>query len=388
MFAGSVWQVERKAGKSSETSSPYEKWGGFQGVRDLEVGSHGEGYAVTDKDKIIFYTVNPLVNEVERADITRLLAECGLDYEKTIELFVVGRQGGRLVACGGLDCNVVKCVATSPEWRGEALSLKLMGEIVHVAHELGRHHLFLFTRPYNVEAFQSCGFYLLAEVPDQVALMENTPFGIKNYCQSLKMLRKDGEKIGSIVMNANPFTYGHRYLVELAASQSDWLHLFVVAEDASFIKYRDRFALIEEGVKGIPNLTLHPGSQYMVSRATFPDYFFKEKRLVGDCFTAIDLLLFRNYIAPALGVTHRFVGTEPFCVTTRKYNNDMKKWLQSEPTTGAPISVVEVPRAAIDETPISASQVRRLLASRDLDALARLVPKATLDLLKNKYMPS
>ena len=155
MFTGSVWQVERKAGMSSEASSPCQKWGGFQVVRDLQVGSHGEGYAVTDKDKIIFYTVNPLVNEVERADITQLLAECGLDYEKTIELFVVGRQGGRLVACGGLDCNVVKCVATSPEWRGEALSLKLMSEIVHVAHELGRHHLFLFTRPYNVEAFQS-----------------------------------------------------------------------------------------------------------------------------------------------------------------------------------------------------------------------------------------
>ncbi|SFO02186.1 [citrate (pro-3S)-lyase] ligase [Formivibrio citricus] len=337
---------------------------------------------------ISFYIIDPHKNEQERADVAKLLAQCDLDFENTVEIFVVGRQNGQLAACAGLDGNIVKCVATSPDWRGESLSLRLMGEMAHVAYELGRHHLFLFTRPYNVEAFQGCGFYLLAEVSDQCALMENTPFGIRNYCQSLARLRKDGQKIGGIVVNANPFTYGHQYLIRTAASQCDWLHLFVVAEDASFISYRDRFALVQEGVKGIPNLTLHPGSQYMVSRATFPDYFFKDKGMVGECCTAIDLLLFRNYIAPALGVTHRFVGTEPFCPTTRKYNDDMKQWLQTEPTRGSPITVVEIPRTAVDGTPVSASQVRRLLADRDLEALTKLVPESTLALLKNKYMPA
>lgn len=342
---------------------------------------------MTDKDKINFYIINPHENEQERADVAKLLAICDLDYEKSVEIFVVGRQNGRLAACAGLDGNIVKCVATSPDWRGESLSLRLMSEVAHVAHELGRHHLFLFTRPYNIEAFLGCGFYLLAEVSDQCALMENTPFGIKNYCNSLKGLRKDGSKIGSIVVNANPFTYGHQYLIKLAASQCDWLHLFVVSEDSSFIAYSDRFDLVREGVKGIPNLTLHPGSQYMVSRATFPDYFFKEKRIAGDCCTAIDLLLFRNYIGPALGVTHRFVGTEPFCPTTKKYNDDMKQWLQAEPATGVPITVVEIPRTAIEGAPISASQVRRLLASRDLETLAKMVPETTLAVLKSKYMP-
>ncbi|EFA28598.1 ABC transporter, ATP-binding protein, partial [Haemophilus influenzae HK1212] len=38
---------------------------------------------------------------------------------------------------------------------------------------------------------------------------------------------------GSIVMNANPFTLGHRYLIEQALQQCDHLHLFIVGEDAS-----------------------------------------------------------------------------------------------------------------------------------------------------------
>ena len=68
-------------------------------------------------------------------------------------------------------------------------------------------------------------------------------------------------------MNANPFTFGHQYLVRLAASQCDWLHVFVVREDVSQFSYRDRYALVKAGVAGIPNLTLHHGSEYMVSRA-------------------------------------------------------------------------------------------------------------------------
>ena len=148
--------------------------------------------------------------------------------------------------------------------------------------------------------------------------------------------RKLGSKIGAVVMNANPFTLGHRYLVEQSAAQCDWLHVFVVREDVSFFPYADRYPLVKQGVEGIERVTVHEGSAYMVSRATFSAYFFKEKGIVGDCFTAIDLLMFRNYIAPALGITHRFVGTEPFCATTRKYNEDMKYWLAQAPAEARP----------------------------------------------------
>ena len=123
----------------------------------------------------------------------------------------------------------------------------------------------------------------------------------------------------------------------------------------------------------------------MISRATFSAYFLKDKGIVGDCFTAIDLLMFRQYIAPALGITHRYVGTEPFCATTRKYNEDMKHWLQNGGTTAPAIHVTEIPRTVRGGNPISASEVRRLLRAGDFDRIEVLVPPATLELLHSKY---
>ncbi|WP_114394006.1 [citrate (pro-3S)-lyase] ligase [Oleisolibacter albus] len=338
-------------------------------------------------DDFEFYAVDPAASPDERHAIRQLLTRCGLDYEEHIQVFVACRHEGRLVACAGLESNIVKCCAIEPDLRGGSLSLTLLSEVVHLAYERGHSHLFLYTRPENVSFFQGCGFYPLAEVPGYVTLMENTPVGIRSYCDRLRTKRIAGAKIGAIVINANPFTLGHQYLVRLAAAQCDWLHLFVVSEDVSFVSYRDRYALVEQGVQGIERLTLHHGSQYMVSRATFPDYFFKEKGVVGDCCTAIDLLLFRRYIAPALGITHRFVGTEPFCETTRKYNADMKYWLQTADAAAPAVTVIEEARTRAGGTPISASEVRRLLRSRDVDRIRALVPSATFELLQDKYMP-
>jgi [citrate (pro-3S)-lyase] ligase len=332
-----------------------------------------------------FYPIDPAAAPSEQAEIRELLAKCGLSYEEGIEAFVICRQNRHLIACAGLEANIVKCVATNPDFRGESLTLTLLSEVIHLALERGHSHLFLYTRPENVSFFQGCGFYSLVDVPQYVTLMENTPIGIKSYCRHLSASRKDGKMIGSIVMNANPFTFGHQYLVQMAAKACDWLHVFVVGEDASLISYNDRFALVENGIRGIPNLTLHPGSQYMISRATFSAYFFKEKGIVGDCCTAVDLLLFRNFIAPALGITHRFVGSEPFCATTRKYNEDMKHWLQGDASTAPSVAIVETPRTIRMGNPISASEVRRLLRAGNFDRIEALVPPATLELLYDKY---
>ena len=331
------------------------------------------------------YVVDPAEKPSERADILALLAKCGLDYELGVEAFVVFRRQRRLIACIGLEANIVKCTAIDPELRGEALGLKLVTEVENLACERGLSHLFAYTSPDNLEFFRACGFYLLAEVPHLVALLENTPIGIRTYCDRLKRQRHDGQRIGSIVMNANPFTLGHRYLIEHAAAASDWLHVFAVGEDSSFISYRDRYALMEAGIRDFANVTLHPGSEYILSRATFSAYFFKEKGIIGDCFTAIDLLVFRTYIAPALGITHRFIGTEPFCTTTNKYNKDMQHWLRVDSSAAPPIEVVEIERRTVDGVPISASLVRSLLAVDDFEHIARLVPPATLALLRTNY---
>ena len=330
-----------------------------------------------------FYTVQPKGAPPEMEAIRGLLAANDLELDSQVEVFVLRRQQGRIVACAGLDHYTIKCVAVAEDARGESLSLALGSEVVSLAAERGQYHLFLYSAPHNLPFFRGWGFYPLVEVPQRVVLMENSPVAIEKYCESLRVQRRPGKTIGGIVLNANPFTLGHRYLVAQAARACDWLHVFVVKEDASSFSYADRFALVAAGVKGIDNLTLYPGSDYIISRATFPGYFLKDKGLIESSWAAVDLLLFRDCIAPALGITRRYVGSEPFDPVTKSYNAQMKDWLQQAPSGQPPITVVEIPRASIGGVPISATEVRRLLAERDFGRIAALVPATTLQFLES-----
>lgn len=183
-------------------------------------------------------------------------------------------------------------------------------------------------------------------------------------------------------MNANPFTNGHRYLIQQAAAQCDWLHLFLVKEDSSRFPYEDRLDLVLKGTADIPRLTVHRGSEYIISRATFPCYFIKEQSVINHCYTEIDLKIFRQYLAPALGVTHRFVGTEPFVAllpsTTRICATGWKHRLSPHrPSNWLKLSGCVTRRCRY---PLP---VRQLLAKNDLTAIAPLVPAVTLHYLQN-----
>lgn len=315
-----------------------------------------------------------------REAVDLFLHQHQLSLEADCERVIVAEDQRRIVGCGAIAGCVLKCIAVDPSLQGEGLSLKLLTELMTLAYELGRSELFLFTKPDNAALFSSAGFWPIARAGDQAVLIENSRERLARYCRQLTMYRQPGEKIGAIVMNANPFTLGHRWLVEQAARQCDWLHLFVVKEDASFFSYQDRVALIEQGIAGIANVTLHPGSAYLISRATFPGYFLKDKGVVDDCHCQIDLQLFREHLAPALQITHRFVGSEPLCSLTRNYNLRMKELLEAPGETPA-IQVVELERVEKDGAPISASRVRKLYKERQWSAIAPLVPPGTLSFL-------
>ncbi|HED5887277.1 TPA: [citrate (pro-3S)-lyase] ligase [Salmonella enterica] len=323
---------------------------------------------------IIFKQCIPQRDAWNRARLVEFLSESGLTLEADCEVMVLAEQRGRLVGCGAIAGNVIKDIAIDPTARGDGLSLKLLTELLILACEMGRNDLFLFTKPQNVVLFSGAGFFPIAQT-EHVVLMENSRERLARYCRQLALYRQPGDKIGAIVMNANPFTLGHRYLVEQALKQCDWLHIFVVQEDASFFSYLDRCKLIEQGILGMDRVTLHPGSSYIISRATFPGYFLKDKGVVDESHSQIDLQLFRDHLAPALGITHRFVGTEPNCQLTRAYNQKMKTLLA--PT----IEVVELPRTEKEGAAISASRVRKLYNERNWQALAPLVPSSTLAFL-------
>ncbi|WCE32449.1 [citrate (pro-3S)-lyase] ligase [Vibrio sp. SCSIO 43137] len=319
------------------------------------------------------------------AMVNSFLNSMGLGIDADVEYFVCAIEDEAVVACGGLAGNTLKSIAVSPQYQGEGVSTRLLTELVTHAYDLGRYNLFIYTKPENYRMFHQAGFHLITSVKDRVILLENSRSRLKKYCSKLRTLKRAGDKVGSIVMNANPFTKGHRYLVEHAAGQCDWLHLFVVKEDSSFFTYQDRINMIRAGVEDLGNVIVHDGSDYIISRATFPSYFLKDDGVVNYCHTAVDLQLFRSYIGPALGITHRFVGTEPICTVTRFYNQQMQTWLTTQSLDSDPITLIEIPRAEIEEQPISASLVRHLLFNNEWDEIKKLVPDSSYQYLKTLF---
>ncbi|AUH01123.1 [citrate (pro-3S)-lyase] ligase [Pectobacteriaceae bacterium CE70] len=334
-------------------------------------------------EALVFTTLEVGVHTQDVVVVRQFLAHCQLGMDNDIETFVVGRHDGQLVACAGLAANTIKCVAVDPAFRDLNLGVQVVNEVVQQAALRGRFHLFLYTKPDNINIFRGCGFYPLAQYDNAAVLMENTPIGIKQYCQTLTKQRQPGDNIGAIVMNANPFTLGHCYLAEQAAAACDWLHIFVVREDVSFFPFTERLDMVRQGVAHIRNLTVHIGSEYMISKATFPGYFLKEEKLITQAHSALDLIIFRQYIAPALGINQRFVGTEPFCPVTHQYNQDMHYWLEQSQLVNAPaLKVIEIERKCEAGRAISASEVRKLLKLRQFDSIQDIVPATTFQYLQ------
>lgn len=179
---------------------------------------------------------------------------------------------------------------------------------------------------------------------------------------------------GCIVMNCNPFTLGHLYLVKYAASKVCHLFVFVVEEDRSFFRFSDRFNLVHMGVREIPNITVLRSGSFVISTITFPEYFVKDKQKDTRINASLDLDVFGEHIAPLLGITKRFVGEEPLCPITRQYNFQMRLIL---PTYG--INVEEITRKELDGQPISATAVRECIKRKDHEQLKKIVPPTTYD---------
>jgi [citrate (pro-3S)-lyase] ligase len=181
-------------------------------------------------------------------------------------------------------------------------------------------------------------------------------------------------------MNCNPFTLGHRYLIETAASECVHLYIFVVEEDKSEFKFADRIELVRKGTADLQNITILPSGKYIISQLTFTDYFGKSELQDKIIDTSFDVKLFAEKIAPVLGITTRFAGEEPLDNITRQYNASMERIL---PQYGLEFKVI--PRKELDSHPISASRVRQLLKEENFNEIARLVPLTTLEYLVENF---
>lgn len=328
----------------------------------------------------------PLSLNSVRRRVEAFLTANGLRLAPLDRYVVVTRDedGDEILAGGGLDGNVIKCVAVSESARSEGLMNILVSRLIVIAREEGRESVKAFTKPENEGIFKSLGFGLLASAPKAI-LMENGRGGLPEYRKYLESLARPGRN-GAIVMNANPFTKGHRYLVEQAASQVDNLYVIVVKEDRSRFPYVERKAMIEAGCAGLDNVVVCEGSDYAISAATFPTYFLKKLDDATDTQIALDLDLFVNHIAKPLGVTVRFAGSEPEDALTRRYNELMAEILPGTSVAVVrqarrPIDFVEIPRLEQNGNPISATSLRRALDKGNLKEAMEYIPKSTVPYL-------
>lgn len=198
-----------------------------------------------------------------------------------------------------------------------------------------------------------------------------------NGCQ--KEIEKYGklENIGAIVMNANPFTKGHRYLVESAAEQVQLLIVFVVEEDESYVPFQHRARLVREGTQDLENVLIMSSGHFIISKSTFRNYFEKETIQSSKIDASKDIDIFGEQIARALHITKRFVGEEPIDQVTKQYNEQMKAKLSAYG-----VEVIEIPRIKVEKDVISASRVRQLLDEEAWEEISRYVPDATYEYLK------
>lgn len=334
----------------------------------------------------------PLSLNSVRRRVEAFLAANGLRLAPLDRYVVVTRDedGDEILAGGGLDGNVIKCVAVSESARSEGLMNILVSRLIALAREDGRKSVKAYTKPENEGIFKSLGFTLLASAPKAV-LMENGRGGLPEYKKYLASLARPGRN-GAIVMNANPFTKGHRWLIEQAASQVDNLYVIVVKEDRSRFPYAERKSMIEAGCAGLGNVVVCEGSDYAISAATFPTYFLKRLDDATDTQIALDLDLFVNHIAQPLGVAVRFAGSEPTDALTRRYNELMAEILpnHSDPEivegsalrqAQRPIDFIEIPRLEQNGKPISATSLRRALDKGNLKEAMEYIPESTVPYL-------
>ena len=318
--------------------------------------------------------INPQLS-FERQELAAFLDKHHLRCDDDIEFAAafVDDESDEIVGCGCCSGPILKCFAVDEALRGQNLMGQLISILVSNRFAEGFSRLFVYTKPENQPLFGGAGFYTIAAT-DRVAMMENRPNGLGQFTDSVRQDAPEGALIGAAVMNCNPFTLGHRHLVEYASAHCDLLYLFVVEEDRSRFPFADRLRLVQEGTADLMNVRVCPGGPYMISSATFPTYFLKKEDDAVAIQARLDLTIFAEKLAPALGISRRFVGQEPVCPVTGKYNAVMRELL---PRHG--VEVCEIPRKeTADGVIISASTVRECLDGKhpELD-LRQLVPETT-----------
>ena len=318
------------------------------------------------------YQIKDCILESELEDVKHLLLSLDLSFEEVTETIMIYDED-KLIGTGSIDSNIIKMIAVLPAYQGLNVTSLIMSELTQRMYLKGIHKYFLYTQPKSVILFENFDLNLIMQT-DSIALFENKINPINDYLTQLKhkLPKKQGLR-ASLVMNCNPMTNGHLYLIEKAAKENDDVLLFLVEENRSVFSFKDRFQIVKNAIKHLSNVILIPSGPYIISSLTFPTYFLKTLSAASLAYMELDVMIFNQYFMPILEIDRRYVGDEPKDPMTNQYNQTMKKIFENK--------LIIINRITHQDQVISASYVRELAKEKRFDDIKKIVPDATYKFL-------
>lgn len=321
-----------------------------------------------------------LQNNFFRDKVDTFLKKFDLKLDSNIDFTIIIRDNetGEIISTASKFKNIIKCFAIEKRLQGEGITNQLVTTLLNKSFDEGFLHNFIFTKPSNIDIFKGVGFKLISKT-DKVALLEiGTPNIEKKLSEISKEFNHQDSKNGIIIMNCNPFTLGHLYLIKESAKKVDNLLVLIVEEDSSIFPFRDRIELVKKGTSDIDNVTVLGSSEYIISSKTFPNYFLKKDDDSNTEYMKLDCTITAEWFCKFFNISTRFVGDEPLCPITKKYNDTMKEIFPKYN-----INIDIIPRINNDISIISASKVRDLISKNDFTNLYLYLPKVTLEYLES-----
>ncbi len=310
-----------------------------------------------------------LKNEID--EVKEFLRECNLQYDENVDkTYYITNDN--VIGTISIHENIVKCLAVSKSFQGENLALNLISSAVDYIFSKNYDNCFVYSKHEYQSLFENVGFKLITKTEDLIFMEFNSSI-VKTLSELKKKYNITKNNYASIVVNCNPMTNGHLFLIEKCARENENVIVFVVEEDKSCFSFKNRFEVVKSVCEKFDNVVVVPSSTYLISNATFPTYFLKCDVDKDKVAIDLDLKIFKEYFQPIFHITKRYVGSEPKCMLTKMYNERMHLVLDT---------VCEVDRVSNEDQVISASFIRELISERKLSEIEKLVPKRSYEMIK------
>ena len=318
----------------------------------------------------------------EKDLIKEFLNKFDLKYADDINKSFYCLDDENIIGTISISDYIIKDLAVLDSYQGENVASMLINEAISYFRINNILNYQVFTKPIYENIFKSLGFKEIVR-SDKVLMLEAGIYSIDDEINKIKKVLElnfaplENADLGCVVLNANPITNGHVYLIEEALKKSKNLVVFVVEEDKSVFSFKERLSLCYLATKRFNNVYVMPSSKYVVSSLTFPDYFLKDASVKAIQNAKIDALIFRDYFMKELHINKRYVGSEKD-EYMKIYNDSLKEVLDDK------LEIIE--RIKEDGDVVSAKRVRKLFEEQRFEEALKYCPNECYLVLKSIAM--